>query len=279
MEVEMQHRTIQNYKTTLKFLEDFSSDFKVKLDIHQIGNDFFYQLQDYAYNTRKVEPNYYFSIIKVLKVFMKWAEGKYHNTQHYRKFQVKTYDKEIIYLEFDELMKLYGHPFTGKLCMARDLFCIMCFTGLRISDAVRLNPEHIQGDLIKIRTVKGNKDILIPINQYTSEILDRYNNEPPKLLPQKMNYYIKDCCRIVGINRLTEIESHQGGKPSRTIKPKYELITNHAARRTFITNSVKLKMHTKIIMEIVGHEKYSTMKKYLKIADETKTQAMKESWG
>ena len=61
-------------------------------------------------------------------------------------------------------------------------------------------------------------------------------------------------------------------------EPKYKLITNHTARKTFITNSIMLGMNTKTIKEITGHKKDSVFNKYVKISEEFKKLEMERTW-
>ncbi|MCX6249802.1 MAG: hypothetical protein NTX61_03525 [Bacteroidetes bacterium] len=61
-------------------------------------------------------------------------------------------------------------------------------------------------------------------------------------------------------------------------EPKWKLITNHTARKTFITNSIVLGMNTKTIKDITGHKKDSVFNKYVKISEEFKKLEMERTW-
>ena len=61
-------------------------------------------------------------------------------------------------------------------------------------------------------------------------------------------------------------------------EPKWKLITNHTARKTFITNSVVPGMNTKTIKDITGHKKDSVFNKYVKISEEFKKLEMNRTW-
>ena len=58
------------------------------------------------------------------------------------------------------------------------------------------------------------------------------------------------------------------------VQPKYELITFHAARRTFITHAVRLGIPIEVVMKFSGHHSPEMLKPYLKIVDELKKKEM-----
>jgi integrase len=62
------------------------------------------------------------------------------------------------------------------------------------------------------------------------------------------------------------------------MEPKCKLITNHTARKTFITNSIMLGMNTKTIKDITGHKKDSVFNKYVKISEDFKKLEMERTW-
>ena len=85
---------------------------------------------------------------------------------------------------------------------------------------------------------------------------------------QKFNDYIKECCEIVEINKLTTITGFIGAKKIQKTVPKYQLITSHTARKTFITNSLLLGMEPKAIKKIANIKKDTVLDKYMKITEE-----------
>ena len=60
--------------------------------------------------------------------------------------------------------------------------------------------------------------------------------------------------------------------------PKYELITSHTARKTFVTNSLILGMKEMVVRNITGHKKEESFRRYVKIAEDFKRQEMDNTW-
>jgi hypothetical protein len=59
-----------------------------------------------------MKQNYFAKVIKVLKSFLNWATEKGYNTnREFEKFRAAEHDIDIVYLSFDELMKLYEKEF------------------------------------------------------------------------------------------------------------------------------------------------------------------------
>ena len=96
---------------------------------------------------------------------------------------------------------------------------------------------------------------------------------------QKFNDYLKEICELAEINEPVNIDTHRGNKFYQETKPKYEKITAHVARKTFITLSFYLGMNIKIVQEITGINQEKTLRKYLKMADEMKKTEMDKTWG
>ena len=113
-------------------------------------------------------------------------------------------------------------------------------------------------------------------------MLDKYKDtiyEPlPVISSQKFNEYIKKCCKEAEINILVTITRYIGQRRVDKTAPKYEFITSHTARKTFVTNSLILGMKEIVIRNITGHKKESSFRRYVKIAEDFKRQEMDSTW-
>ena len=122
----------------------------------------------------------------------------------------------------------------------------------------------------------------IPLNSFAISILAR-NSEYPQPLPvitnQKMNEYLKVLCKKAGINESVKTVKYKGSERIETTHKKFEIISTHTARRTFISLSLQKGMKPDVIMAITGHTTYKMMQKYLKIADSFKREEMDKAWG
>jgi integrase len=200
-------------------------------------------------------------------------------------FKVIKEEADIIYLTERELFKLLNlEGLTKSLQQVRDNFCFGCFTGLRFSDIAKINKSNIKEDFIEIRTEKTRDALKIPLNQYAKEILRKYQTTnytrplPPTISNQKTNEYLKELCEMAEIDDPIEIEKFSGSKKILIKKPKYNLVTSHTARRTFVTLSLEKGIRAEVVMNMTGHKEYQTFKKYIKITDKVKLLEMNKVW-
>lgn len=223
-----------------------------------------------------------------LKWFLRWATAKGYNTkQDFVAFspKLKTSEKKVIFLEWDELMKIYNFEFPKNkayLERVRDVFCFCCFTSLRYSDVYNLKWSNVSDDNITITTIKTADSLTIELNDYSKSIIDKYKNihyPGNKVLPvitnQKMNEYIKELGFVCGIDTPINITYYKGNQRIDEVHPKYELLGTHSGRRTFICNALMLGISPEIVMKWTGHSDYKSMKPYIDIADSAKKEAMK----
>lgn len=274
-------RTITGYSTTKNTLKAFFGSREQVLDLDSLDLKFFDDFRNYCFNEKEFKDNYFAKLIAHIKTFMKWSfDREYHSNINFLKFKAPEHDIEVIFLTQQELTNLYFHEFkSDKLSRVRDLFCFSCFTGLRYSDLANLRISSIIDGQLKINVKKTRqKDLMIPLNNYASEILEKYKGtiyEPiPVISSQKLNTYIKDACKEVEINALTRITRYSGGKVIDETIPKHQLITIHTGRKTFVSNSLMLNIPTAVIKEITGHRTDRAFQKYVKITDDFKREKL-----
>lgn len=277
--------TIKKYRTTFNVLKEFESYLKEPIHFDMINVQFEEQYRDYAFNKKKQLNNYYGKHIAILKSFMRWAEEReYHNNRKYEKFKVIQEDIEVIYLTPLEFSTLYHFEFTSdRLKHVRDIYCFGCTTGLRYSDISTLKGSNIFEDHLKMNITKTKKtDHIIPLNKFSKQILEKYKDGVYYPLPiissQKFNTYIKECCKLAGIDTPTTITRYMGQKRIEKTVPKYELITSHTARKTFTTLSLINGMSITATKSITGHKGDRDFRKYVNVSDDYKRTEMLNAW-
>lgn len=226
--------------------------------------------------------------VKILKVFFRWL-----NNKGYADFNLDTFDlrlkgaygnnSAIIYLEYDELMLLYNFDFTNNpvLDNIRDVFCFCCFSGLRFSDVKKLQKSDIVDGCINVVTQKTSEPLRIELNQYTRAILEKHKEFDERLAlyvvsNQKYNQHLKDCCRAAGINKPVRLVSFSGSNRVETVHEKWEVISSHCARRTFVVECLRRGIPAEVIMKWTGHSDYKAMQPYVAIVDTLKKESMQK---
>ena len=130
------------------------------------------------------------------------------------------------------------------------MFLIGCYTGLRWSDYGNLKEVNIKDGFIEKQVDKTDEYIKIPILPQVKEIMDRYPEGLPKISNQKVNEYIKVLCKSAGQNGNIEIVMHYGSKEKRFVYRKWEKVSTHTARRTFISLSVERGVRPEVVKKI-----------------------------
>ena len=221
-----------------------------------------------------------------IKWFLSWAHEKgYFDISKIESFKqrYKKHQKSIIFLTWEELMRVYnmdlsGHPEKEK---TRDMFCFCCFTSLRYSDMQNLKWSNISDDHIQIVTQKTTDALIIELNDFSRAILKKYEHTKENgdsvfqtKSAQKMNLRLKEICRMCGIDTPISITEMYGSERKDVTVPKYELITTHCGRRTFISNAIAMGIPPNVVMKWTGHSDYKAMRPYLEIADEVRKENM-----
>ena len=185
-------------------------------------------------------------------------------------------------------MQLYEYQFTVNhrgLEAVRDVFCFQCFTGLRYSDVAKLKKVEVNlaGGYFTTVTKKTTDSLKIELNKYSRAILEKYGGEKiksglalPVISNAKMNDYLKEIGRMAGIDAPQRVVYFKGATRFEEIHPKWELLTTHCGRRTFVVNALMLGIPAEVIMSWTGHKDYKAMRPYIKIVDTLKVSEMEK---
>lgn len=222
----------------------------------------------------------------IIKWFLKWAVKQgfdISGTERTFTASVKSISKPVVFLTWEELIKFETLQLEkGSLKdKARDFFCFCAFTSLRYSDAASLMKSSIRKDSFDIVTQKTNKIITIDLNDHSKRILEKYKDTKdkralPYLTTASLNQALKELGKIAGFNEEITISQFYGSERVDITYKKYELLSSHAGRRTFICNALALGISPNVVMKWTGHSDYNAMKPYIDIADEIRSSEMKK---
>lgn len=230
--------------------------------------------------------------VTMLKGFLKWLnmQDGYEVPSAVLNFEtnLKVLPKTVTFLHYDELLHFAHYQFendeSGRLSRARDFWCFMAFTSLRVSDLKRLKAVHIHDGRIEMYAKKTGEHLTIPLTEEAQRILAKYKDEAEGesfvfdiQSPQKLNDAVKDAAKAAGIDRMIT-EVYYIGTERREESHKFcEIISNHDARRTFVSCSLAMGIPPETVMKCTGHKSYNTMKPYIETATETTALEM-EKW-
>ena len=224
---------------------------------------------------------------RIFKWFLKWAVNKKivdrALVDDFRP-TLKTIKKPVIFLTWEELMKFWNIDLSAmqdiRLDEARDIFCFQCFTSLRYSDAHNLRKVQVTDDAITITAQKTATPLEIELNKYSRAILEKYAGTQseyalPRMTVSNLNQFLKKLGKRLEIDTPVSVSQFYGSARQDEVRPKYELLSSHAGRRTFICNALAMGISPSVVMKWTGHSEYSAMKPYIDIADDIKKKSMK----
>jgi integrase len=271
--------TITAYHSTVRHLKNYSEARRVKLYFENIDLKFYNDFVDYMVKDLNLVNNSMGKYLRVLKVFLGAAtEAGVNKTMHYKntRFKAPSEETESIYLTEEEINVFYRHDLSGnrRLDEARDRFVAGCWLGVRFSDLNQINGnEDIERrdevEYIKIRTIKTDKFVFIPLHPIVKEIFNKYNGILPKPISnQKMNDYIKEVGKGIPELQSKIATSKTQGKVRINAEPieKYKLVCTHTARRSFATNLYLQGVPAYTIMQITGHKTEKAFLRYVKVS-------------
>lgn len=283
-------RTIAKYKTTLLLIIDFAKVWPRKVEFKNIDLEFYKDFTEFLQNRpHKKGAGYSLNAIgkhiQTLKTVLNHATENGANTYtayQSKKFKVLKEESENVYLTESELTKIQNLDLSAntRLERVRDLFLIGCWTGLRFSDLSSLDTsKHLKGQFIEIEQYKTGSKVVIPLHPVAKGIFQKYNFLlPPSISNQKYNDYIKEVCKMAGVNEKAQKGITKGGIRVVTFFEKWEMISSHTARRTFATNAYKKGIPALTISQITGHKTEKAFLKYIKATPEDHAKIIAMYW-
>jgi len=267
--------TKKAYNMAIENLKDFEASTKKRFTFDDIDIDWYEKFTKYLTGNKRYALNTVGSRVKNIKVFMGAALDRgLHNNTDFRKRRFKVDSEEIdnIYLTESDLLKMWDYNFAGnpKLDRVRDLFIIAARTGVRYSDLHKITTENLHDNMFKIRTHKGEGELVaIPLHWQVAELIQKYNGSLPRVPSNvKLNDYIKQVALLAGITETVNLSRTEAGvKLTRRFK-KYELVCVHTSRRTFATLAYLAGIPAISIRKITGHRSERAFISYIKITAE-----------
>ena len=294
--------TIENYLNkglpALEFyLDHLQKEEHKKVDsFSYFTTEFFTDFGQYIYNNYTHDNGEPYTI-STLNSILKYAKSavvlaarskQYLTEQEISTLKVRYFtDKSApnhIALRDDEVMLLYNYQPQSKEDEAvRDIFLLECTFGHRIADILRLDEraDEIGGKyyitITPRKTPQKRVEVGIIFDIAKEILVDKYHCHLPPVSKDTINKNIKRIAREAGIKG-EELQSYhyQGENQPRERKlPRYECISTHTGRRTFISmlvargwNYEQISKYTGQTVKMVEHYDQAT-NKYIDIYRDT----------
>ena len=277
--------TVKSVRAAMTQFGNFQIEKGRNIDFQDVDMNFYHEYTAYL-KEKNYSINSIGKCIKELKTILRAAESDgYEVNPKYKdkKFKGTRIEVDSIYLTRDDLSKIMSADIS-KLSqgydLARDIFMVGVWTAQRVSDYNNLSRENIKQhripkiidnklvykefQTVEIRQKKTGSKVSVPVSSELKSILERYDYQLPHLEDQVLNRYMKDICKLAGLEDIVEVQTTKGGKAVKEFKQKWELVHSHTARRTGATLMYLAGMDYYDIMRITGHTSPTMLKKYIK---------------
>ncbi len=254
--------TYRKVRTIYKHLREFEDSTAFGISFRKMNPDFLVRFQGF-YAEKGNSPTTTHKAINIVVWFLNWASEKGYNVNlEYRKFYKSlNKSKDSLsrpqFLKWDELSGIRHMDCKNKrMERVRDLFCFICFTGLRYSELQNLRKEDVGDREIFIRKKTGNPR-KVPLSAPALEIHSRYKNKYylnntafPAMSIITMNKYLKIMALEVGLDRNIRITAGMGVN-------------------TFLANAISLDIPLEVISGFTGVQKDSRFRHIKKELEKT----------
>jgi len=273
-------RTAQAHTTAGRHLREFADLNGYAIDFDTLTPTVGDRWAAYLLNVGGLTDNTINKHLGRLKAFMRWA-GKRGYTESTALDRVSWARREpdVIALSTAELAALESLPLAlgARLDKARAWFLLACYTGLRYSDLVSIKPQHIRPATdklpahLRLTAQKTRAVVNVPLSARALNIVNRLlagdlasiKNQP--ITNPVLNRFLKELGQLAGIDTPVEVIRYRGGIADVTTCAKYEKLTVHTARRTFVTLNLGKGMSAEFVMKLTGHTSYKSFQRYVNL--------------
>ena len=248
------YNTLTGRKSVYRALKEY----RPALSLHALTPAFLKEFEQYLYS-RGMKAGSVSEYLVILRVFVRAAVRMGHMTADenpFRTFSIRkvhTTKKSVPEELLCRMEQLKFAEHEQMLRAARDLFLFSCYTGLRFSDVIRLQPEHIQcvsGSMqLQLQTQKTGQTVCIPIGTLFEgkalRLIESYSGER-HCFPTFANNRINEQLKIIG---------HRIGSSQE--------LTFHQARHTFACLLANRGANPYTIKYLMGHASIHTSMIYI----------------
>jgi integrase len=278
--------SIKEYKGLKMYLEDYEVKLGRKITLTEISDDWMIDFRNFNLQQRESTSDKVYQTngglrgntlkkkINLFITFMRWLDKKKIHIfpSEIHGFASTIEQPEIVkdILTRDEVISLYNlHLEDPKKEFIRDVLIFVCNTGLRWSDLELLSKRDIKtnskGDkYIQKKAKKTNDEYYVFLNDVAFDILKRYNFQLNLYTNANFNKYLKLLLKETGwFNQETDFEELNKETGKKRYKLRFEVISIHRGRDTFINLLLDDKVPINVIMRYTGHKSLSSLMKYI----------------
>jgi integrase len=173
-------------------------------------------------------------------------------------------------LQWEALKKF--KPFTRWEHEVFDLYRFCTYTGLRYSDAIRMNAIYLRDGHINMTAEKTRNQFSVLVNPEALEILKKYDYDFRDKFPssQRININLRNVLKQIPEFCVPTIEyDYVLQKVNETVVEAFNIFSFHSSRRSFVSFALQNGATNIQVMKFTGWRDQRTLNSYTKIFGET----------
>ncbi len=288
------------YIGKIKSLEDYCKENDIKvITLQDIDANLLLQYRDWMLKQKKSKNSNKLVSVKTVNEKMSVIISRLREAEKQEKYDVSKAKlnsieplktkvdsfEDKIALNEDEIKKIMDLDIEDKdVALIRDTFICQCYWGQRYSDMVGFSKNAVKTnengkEIFKLIQKKGKRQVSIPLFAITRTILDKNNwNIGYKDDPDLINTTIRDLSKKAGLSEFVLLRRQDKNGVHTEKKQKWEVITSHTARRTFVTIAFKRGYSADKVARITGHKKMEILEMYNRMSSSDAAIILMDNW-
>ncbi|WP_310390967.1 site-specific integrase [Hymenobacter sp.] len=275
--------TARTYATAIRHLREFAQTTGYAVDFDTITPTFGDKFTTYLVEKVRLTDNTVSKVLARVKRFMKWAaERGLHTNTRYTQLRWALREPDVMTLTAAEVAHLaaLSLPAGGYLDNARGLFLLSCYTGLRYSDLVSIQPQHLHGTTLRLVMQKTRDVVTVPLRAEAVVLVGQLlSGELRPVANAVLNRYLKELGQRAELASPVEVVRYRAGKRESETLPKWQRLTCHTGRRTFATLALEQGLRPELVMKITGHKSWASFKRYVNITADVVSREFHKVYG
>ena len=259
--------TKSNYRNFANKLEEFEKQKGIPVMSNNLDENLYLEIIDFI-RSKVNRINAVWTLQKIFKSVLHEISRFFKidvfepGTQLSNRDKVQSENADAVYLNMEQIQKIIDfNPKEDRLSNAKYIFMILLFTGCRVSDVYKIQPDKkysFKGtsfNYARYTTQKTETEIICPILKPLQRIFDKNKGKPPrKVALHKLNSYLRELAMRSKLDEeVTTYHTDSNGKKKSVKKKLHEFISSHTGRRSFITNLINF-IPLPVLTKITGHK-------------------------
>ena len=265
-ELKLAKNTLASYNRVFALLTEFIGNDRPQ--IKDIDKTFMLNFESWLKTVKNVSSNTAVQHTRFVIIILNDCVDNGLEVSKLRKYKekpTKRDKREIVRLDRLELQKIKDlQDLPQHLENSRKWFLVGCEVGQRANDLLSITPANISNNRLRLRQQKTGKDVVIPLNSDTQDILKEF---PKKCDIITLNRNIKTLCELAKIDSLVLKKVKEGNNEILKEVPKYKAVSTHTMRRSYASNYYTV-IPTALILSVTKHATETQLIKYIGLTDD-----------